>query len=193
MKHSSSRELFAYWDKCRGRRLAPERGDIDPGGIRRALGDTFILALDDFTGHPFRLAGTRVCAVFGGELKSEAFLDLFDASARNLMAELLATFAAETLGAVAHVRGENEDGANLDLELLLLPLTQRGRKTARFIGTLAPMQMPYWLGIKPIGDLVMLGFRHVGPGLDRMMPTPPMAVQKRLPHGFVVHAGGRQD
>ena len=46
MKHASSRDVFEYWNKRRGYRIAPERGDIEPGPIRRALGDTFILAQD---------------------------------------------------------------------------------------------------------------------------------------------------
>ena len=74
MKHTSTRELFAYWDRRRGRRPAPERGEIEPGPIRRVLGDTFILSFDEPAGHPFRLAGTRVCALFCRELKGEGFV-----------------------------------------------------------------------------------------------------------------------
>ena len=74
MKHPSTRELFDYWNARRGRRLAPERDDIEPGHIRRVLADTFIFAFDEGKGHPFRLAGTRVCALFGRELKGEAFM-----------------------------------------------------------------------------------------------------------------------
>jgi hypothetical protein len=73
MKHSSIRELFDYWNERRGRRAAPERGDIEPGDIRGVLADTFILAFDAPASHPFRIAGTRVCALFGRELKGEAF------------------------------------------------------------------------------------------------------------------------
>ena len=58
-----------------GRR--PSAADIEPGAIRRVLADTFILAFDEPAGHPFRIAGTRVCALFGRELKGEAFLDLW--------------------------------------------------------------------------------------------------------------------
>jgi hypothetical protein len=67
MKHSSIRELFDYWNERRGRRAAPERGDIEPGDIRGVLADTFILAFDAPASHPFRIAGTRVCALFGRE------------------------------------------------------------------------------------------------------------------------------
>ena len=52
MKQASSRELFGYWTAKRGSRPAPERGEIEPSAIRRALGDVFILEFD-------RLRATR--------------------------------------------------------------------------------------------------------------------------------------
>ena len=80
MKHAASRELYAYWEERRGTRPAPERAEIEPGAIRGVLSDAFILALDGSAGHPVRLAGTRVCALFGRELKGESFLDLWGAA-----------------------------------------------------------------------------------------------------------------
>ena len=41
MKTAATRKLFAYWNARRGSRLAPERGDIEPGAIREILGDSF--------------------------------------------------------------------------------------------------------------------------------------------------------
>jgi hypothetical protein len=77
MKLATTLELFAYWNRARAGKLAPDRADIDPGAIRRALGDTFILAFERPNGHRFRLAGTRVCALFGQELKGQSFLTLW--------------------------------------------------------------------------------------------------------------------
>ena len=88
MKQASSRELFGYWAARRGKRTAPERGEIEPSAIRRALGDVFILEFDRRGGHPFRLAGTRVCALFGRELKNEPFLNLWDEETRVQVAQL---------------------------------------------------------------------------------------------------------
>ena len=73
MKHAASRELYTYWQALRGRRPAPQRAEIEPGAIRHVLSEAFIVALDRGTGYPFRLAGTRVCALFGRELKGESF------------------------------------------------------------------------------------------------------------------------
>ena len=89
MKQAASRALYAYWHELRGRRPAPERAEIEPGAIRQILGEAFILALDDAAGYPFRLAGTRVCALFGRELKGESFLGLWDEASRRTVRDLL--------------------------------------------------------------------------------------------------------
>ena len=74
MKHPSNRELFAYWNERRGERLAPERADIEPAAIRHVLGDTFVIEMCGSESHLFRIAGTRLCALFGRELKAENFI-----------------------------------------------------------------------------------------------------------------------
>ena len=78
MKHPSTRAVFDYWDeKARRPAGARARADIDPAAIRHALGDTFMLAADFVDQLRFRLAGTRVCALFGREIKGEAFATLW--------------------------------------------------------------------------------------------------------------------
>jgi hypothetical protein len=194
MKHSSTKELFAYWDKRRGLQLAPERADIEPGDIRRVLADTFILACER-SEHPFRLAGTKICALFGRELKGQAFTYLWDAKTLPAIEDLLAVVGEETVGVVASVVGETGDGFGLNLELLLLPLGTKGRGPARLIGTLAPMEIPYWMGVKPLASLILGGLRHVGPAVDRVEPPLFVAApdNARLRHGLIVHDGGRED
>ena len=67
---------------------APARAEIDPVAIRHALGDTFILAAD-FAGElRFRLAGTRICALFCRELKGEAFGALWGEASRESIEHL---------------------------------------------------------------------------------------------------------
>lgn len=164
MKHASTREMFQYWNKCRGRRHAPERDDIDPAALRRVLADCLVLSIDRPAGHPFRLAGTRLCALFCCELKGEPFADLWDAMSRPLIEDLIGTVTSEAVGVVAGATGHGEDPVSL--ELMLLPLAQRGRLDMRLIGVLAPLAMPYWLGAKPIGTLTLGAFRHVGPSTE---------------------------
>jgi hypothetical protein len=193
MKHTSIRELFEYWNTRRGLRAAPERGDIEPGAIRRLLADTFILGFDVRGGHPFRVAGTRVCAAFGRELRAKPFAGLWTADSGPQIRELLSVVAQEGIGAVAAARGESTEGDKLEFELLLLPLNHRGRLDARVLGALAPTEVPYWFGLHTLGPLTLGTFRYLGPWLaagDSAGLVPPLP-SGRARGGLTVYDGGQ--
>lgn len=194
MKHQSTRAVFDYWTKKRGSRAAPARADIDPTKIRYALGDTFMLAADFAGGLRFRLAGTRVCALFDRELKGETFSDLWSADSRVAIDELLAIVTDEAAGVVAGVTARVEDGITADLELLLLPLAPTGHARIRAIGVLAPSAPPWWLGAKPVVELTLGTLRHTGANSDISIAPrlTPAALGSRVRHGFVVYRGGRE-
>ena len=190
MKHAASRELYAYWEERRGTRPAPERAEIEPGAIRGVLSDAFILALDRNAGHPVRLAGTRICALFGRELKGESFLDLWGAGSKPVVASLLSILSDECTGTVAGVTAQNDSGDPIDLELLLLPLGIRRPSFARTIGVLAPLKVPPWLGASPIGALTLGGRRHVGAALEKRLL--PRFMTPRGRRGLVVTKAARR-
>src|SRR5436309_15157356 len=101
MKHPSNREFFAYWDDKRGDSRAPERSDIEPGAVRELLGDIFVLSYDRDAGYPFRVAGTRACALLGRDLKDQSFAGLFAADSRREIADLIRCVAHRVLAAGA--------------------------------------------------------------------------------------------
>jgi hypothetical protein len=187
MKHAASRELYSYWEEKRGKRQAPERSEIEPGAIRGALSDAFILTLDHNAGHPVRLAGTRMCALFNREIKGEAFLDLWSATSRPIVQGLLSILFDECTGTVAGVSAQNDDGEPIDLELLLLPLEIHRPSFARTIGVLAPLTVPPWLGVRPLGPLTLGGRRHIGAAIEKRLMPRFMAPRR----GLVVYEGGR--
>jgi hypothetical protein len=199
MKHPSTRAVFDYWDKKRAKRPAPARAEINPSEIRTALGDTFMLAADFTDQLRFRLAGTRVCALFGREMKGEAVAELWSEASRKSFDALLAGVVRESDGVVAGVTARTEDGSEIDLEMLLLPLAHTGHARIRALGVLAPALTPYWIGIKPVADLTLGTLRHIGDGLEvhpaaPLAPSPsiePSVEDVRLRHGFVVYTGGR--
>jgi hypothetical protein len=189
MKHAASRELYAYWQERRGTRAAPERAEIEPGAIRRVLSDAFILALDAGAGHPFRLAGTRICGLFGHELKGEPFIGLWAAASQPIVSDLLAVLDHERVGTVAGVTAHGDNGEPIELELLLLPLGASRPSLARAIGVLAPLKMPPWLGSSPIGALALGGRRHVGASVEtHLLPRFVAPLQRRK---LVIYEGGR--
>jgi hypothetical protein len=191
MKNSSTRELFEYWTKRRGGRAAPERADIEPGPIRHVLGDAFILSFNPAVGHPFRLAGTRLCALFCRELKGEPFVDLWAQSTRHSLRELTNMVGTESAGVVAGATGRGSNGSTVELELMLLPLSHRQRMPARFVGVLAPLTVPYWIGVEPLVDLCLGSLRHLGPALQTVAVPSHHMPSGRWRNGLLVVDGGR--
>jgi hypothetical protein len=195
MKHASTRVVYEYWNKRRGNRPAPDRNEIDPSDIRNALGDTFMLAADFVDQLRFRLAGTRVCALFTREIKGEAFDALWSEASRSQVDALMTIVTDESQGVVAGLTARTDDGATADLEMLLLPLAFTGHARIRALGVLTPLVPPYWLGEKPVTLLELGTLRHVGAQAEprrapQLVPDPDRI---RLRHGFVVYSGGRED
>jgi hypothetical protein len=193
MKHQSTRAVFEYWNKLRGTRAAPERGEIEPSKIRLALGDTFMLAADFVDQLRFRLAGTRVCALFCREIKGELFSDVFSDTGRKAIEELGAIVNEEAAGVVAGLLARTEEGHEAELEMLLLPLAHSGHARIRALGVLAPAVPPYWLGARAVTALDLVTLRHIGPEVKtRGLPHFGKIEGNRVRHGFVVYSGGRE-
>lgn len=151
MKQPQTRALFDYWNGLRGARAMPERCDIDPAAIRHVLTDTFVLEVDASRNFPMRLAGGRLQALFLRPLKGTAFLDLWQhpADVREIR-QLLRSVCEDTVGAVAGLTGAPDEGAQIDLELLLLPLRHYGRTHSRLIGCMTPFHLESWSGLSPM-------------------------------------------
>lgn len=192
MKNSSTRAVYEYWDRLRGDRSAPERGDIEPGALRNVLQDTFVLENGPI-GPVFRLAGTRLCALFGGELKARPFVALWpDVEAQGDIRRLTDIVMDETAGAVAGFSAETARGFSVALELLLLPLRHRGRTHARLLGALSPAFSPDWLGLDQITSVRLVSVRMISASGRHLDAAEEFAVtpEKRRAN-FVLHEGGR--
>jgi hypothetical protein len=190
MKHPSIRELYDYWNLRRGHRAAPARAEIEPGAIRRVLADTLILSFDEPAAHPFRIAGTRICAVFGRELKGEGFLNLWTPDSRAQARDLLRIVGREGVGAVASARGTSNLGCTHELELLVLALSHGGRTDARVLGAITPLGSSQWVGIATLGPLTLGTLRYLGPAVEPSPSIAPATCEGRIRHRFVVYDGG---
>lgn len=157
MKHPSNRELFAYWNGKRADGCAPDRGDIKPGAVRGLLGDIFVLSCDANAGYPFRVAGTRVCALFGCDLKDRSFSALFTDKSRSDIGEILTAVAEEMLPAVAGLISTTARGGCAHLELLLLPLNMCAYAPISMTGLLAPFEA----GAGGLGKLELTSYRYL--------------------------------
>ncbi|KPF71668.1 hypothetical protein IP69_05780 [Bosea sp. AAP35] len=189
MKNTSTRLVFEYWDALRGERAAPERGEIEPGALRHALADTFVLE-NELIGPVFRLAGTRLCALLGQELRGRAFTALWpDIESQGEIRRLTQTVMDETAGAVAGLSAETTGGATVYLELLLLPLRYRGRTHARMLGAMSAAITPEWLGLDKLESMRMISLRMLWPGAGVRPQSQPQI--RSQPPKFMVLPGGR--
>jgi hypothetical protein len=185
MKHPSSREFFAYWDEKRGGARAPDRSEIEPGAVRELLGDIFVLSYDGAAGHPFRVAGTRVCALLGCDLKDRSFSALFGPHGRREIEDIINVVAEEMLAAVAGITATAQNGSPAHLELLLLPFNARAHTPLSLTGLLAPFEREHGV----LRDFKLTSWRYLGHPPQRFVPR---ALRKlAIARGFMVYEGLR--
>lgn len=183
MKHPANREFFAYWDARRGDARAPDRSDIDPNAVRELLGDIFVLSCE--AGHPFRVAGTRVCALFGRDMKDTNFPALFAAGSRREMEEIIGAVADEMLPAIAGLTATSRRGEAAHLELLLLPFNARAHAPLSLTGLLAPFETHHGT----LSELTLASWRYIHPPQESLVPR---ALRKlKIARGFMVYEGLR--
>jgi hypothetical protein len=183
MKHPSSREFFTYWDEKRGGARAPDRSEIEPGAVRELLGDIFVLSYDSAAGHPYRVAGTRVCALLGCDLKDRSFSAMFAPESRREMEDIVTVVAEEMLAAVAGITATAQDGSPAHLELLLLPFNTRAHTPISLTGLLAPFECEYGV----LRDFKLTSWRYLDHPPQRLVPR---ALRKlAIARGFMVYEG----
>jgi hypothetical protein len=184
MKHSSNREFFAYWDGKRGANRAPDRSDIEPDAVRSLLGDIFVLSYDAAGNFPFRVAGTRVCALLGCDVKHRSFSTLFAPTDRREIDDIVTAVAEETLPAIAGLTATSENGTTAHLELLLLPFNNRANAPISLTGLLAPFEDVHSV----LSDFKLVSWRYLH-APQRLVPR---ALRKlKIARGFMVYEGLR--
>ena len=184
MKHPSSRKFFAYWDAKRRDARAPDRSEVEPGAVRELLGDIFVLSYDNEAGYPFRVAGTRLSALLGRDLKDLSFSALFAPESRGEIEDVISYVAEEMLAAVAGITATSQDGRIAHLELLLLPFNNRAHAPISMTGLLAPFESD----LGTLTDFKLTSWRY----LHRPQKLVPRALRKlAIARGFMVYEGLR--
>jgi hypothetical protein len=146
MQQRTLQILYAYWDGLRAGRIAPLRLEIDPSRIGAILPEIFLLERVDAATYCYRLAGTRLCEIFGSELRGANLLDGWSAPDRAELARDLALTCEQ--GAATHLvmEGSAGDTRRVQLEALFLPLLHGGDAIERVLGAISAIASPHWLG-----------------------------------------------
>ncbi|MGL5115809.1 MAG: PAS domain-containing protein [Beijerinckiaceae bacterium] len=168
MRHDGSRALHAHWDSLRRPSGPPDRNDLEPALIGAYLQDVFILGADADGSWTYRVAGTRLTAFAGRELRDEPFTSWWRAGDREDTARIVLGVATEPTAIIGGVRGLTTNGRDSDFELLLLPLRHGGRPGLRMLGGLFPTRAVNVTAGARIEELQMLSLRTLrGPPIQR--------------------------
>lgn len=182
MKLEGSIALFQYWNRLRNGRPAPRRTEIEPADIKSLLADTFILERDTRGEAIFRLAGTRLCATYGRELKGYSFPLIWARRDQRMISRLAyGTFHDKSV-VVVTFDGVTAGGRSAAFEMILLPL-EGGMGSPRSLGAVTPSEKPFWLGADPIVEGRVDSLRVVDPEREPMFLSsrPAVAVPSLAP------------
>ena len=168
MNNPGISDLFHYWNRLREGKPAPDRRQIEPVDIRSWLADTFILENGMRDDVSFRLAGTRVCAIFGRELKHFSFYSLFSLNDISLVRRLAQSCFKDKSVSVIRFDGISKDKKVIGFEAIFLPLAGSG-ESARLFGGLVADEKPYWLGADPIVESRITSVRVIDPDRDSVV------------------------
>ena len=184
MKHRSTIAIFSEWQRLarteRGSFCAPMRERIEPRKLGRHLSDLFFLEADTHGDLSFRLAGTRICTLFGRELKNTQFLSLWSERDRAALRETAQNVSSLEIPALVSHMGISMSGRSLRLEMFLAPLEATGGQVS-LLGSIAVLDPVTWVGVDPI----VLGHLNA---IEPLAPDLILADNLRKPAAVTVNA-----
>jgi hypothetical protein len=191
MRNPTTQEIFTYWNTLREARPAPSRSQINPVAIPKVLPDIFLLDADKSGEHIFRLAGTRLCGLFGRELRGASFNALWNTFGEHKIGDLLKSVVEEHAAVVASAEGFSSQEHLCKLELILLPLRGTSQDGTRVVGCLSPSAVPMWFSVHTMVSMRLGNVRLCWPsGRRETSPAPPALVPARKIGRFMVYEGG---
>ncbi|MBZ9774117.1 PAS domain-containing protein [Mesorhizobium sp. CO1-1-8] len=180
MNQNGSITLFQYWNRLRDGRPAPKRSEVEPADIKSLLADTFILERDTRGQAVFRLAGTRLCACYGRELKGFSFPSLWREKDQRLVSRLIHGVFEQKSVVLISYEGFSRNGRSNKFELLALPL-DGGVENPRCLGVISAVEKPFWLGADPITDALIDSIRVMDPEKELLNNRPAIDVPSLVP------------
>ncbi|AZO43573.1 MULTISPECIES: PAS domain-containing protein [Mesorhizobium] len=180
MNQNGSITLFQYWNRLRDGRPAPKRSEVEPADIKSLLADTFILERDTRGQAVFRLAGTRLCACYGRELKGFSFPSLWREKDQRLVSRLIHGVFDQKSVVLISYEGFSRNGRSNKFELLALPL-DGGVENPRCLGVISAVEKPFWLGADPITDALIDSIRVIDPEKELLNNRPAIDVPSLVP------------
>lgn len=178
MKTQGTIDLFMYWNRIRGDLLTPPRSKVEPSDIRGVLPYTFILQNSDINKISFRLAGTRLCALSGGELRHKAFDTVFNERDHLLIGKLVESCRRDKLVVSLSLEGVTLRRRKFAFDMVLLPLAQE-EGHGLILGCIQSESFGQWLGRDHIDNFSVTSLRMVDPNREKEILS--QRVELRVP------------
>lgn len=188
MQHSAISQLEAYWHGLRAGRVVPNRSDVDPRGIDRALEFAFVLERIAPGMARFRLAGMHLNDLMGMEVRGMPITSFFVPDGRRQISDALEHVFEEPSIARLHLVAERGIGKpQNDAEMIILPLKSDLGDISRALGCLVCEgdigRTPRRFTIEEISvEPLIAGVDPVGAPIVRapVDPTPPSPVPRPM-------------
>jgi hypothetical protein len=155
MRLQTTIDIFDYWNRLRGREDAPLKSQVEPAHVRHILPSLFILEARDGGEVCFRLAGTRICDLFGRDLRGERFSALWAHGQDEDIGRTAAGAMEHAIPALFNATGYSTAGHSASFEIVILPLRAPEGVCSRLLGAIAPSAAASWLEIVPLEFLAL--------------------------------------
>ena len=147
MGQQNNKDLLNYWNMVRRGRRAPKRIEITPSEITPLLPITFILEVTSSKELQFRLAGSKMCEIFGKEFRGQNFFDCWPKAEQGILARYLSQLINEGTIITINCEAKAPNNETAEFEMLFLPLTHSGTTIDRILGSITPKEDYPWIGL----------------------------------------------
>lgn len=158
---ATTKAIYQHWSAVRGNRDIPNRRDIAPAALQHFLPDLFILEQQPGAGVSFRLAGTRLCMLFGRELRTTGFERLFPVDQHQRILRICHNIMNQRTPAILHADAYGRSVQATPVEIALLPITSHTSRADRIFGAFCPLAT-----VQPLD----MPLRHLLPKMVEAMP-----------------------
>ncbi|PDS77101.1 PAS domain-containing protein [Rhizobium sp. L43] len=155
MRVQTTIEIFDYWNRIRGAADAPLKSQVEPSAVPHLLQSLFILETRGAGNIGFRLAGTRICDLFGRDLRGERFASLWGNGQHADIERTAMGVMDHAMPALFNATGYSTIGHQASFEIIMMPLRSPHGACDRLLGAIAPTAAASWLEVVPLEFLAL--------------------------------------
>jgi hypothetical protein len=174
MLHPGSRQLFRYWETLRAEKAYPRREDVDFEAIKAVMPDLVIIERDHLrNSFRYRLAGSRVCALFGANLTGSDVFANWDHFETDVIRRHLEIALSRFQPAVVRMRLTTDRDQQLAAELVVLPVQMQNSNRVQLIGGMFPFRPAAGVGHTVITARELVSARVIWTEHQGTVPSQP--------------------